>query len=213
MNPSSFIDRDLLKKLSEQSTIYQSCPFWPNDRDKFNRLTELWKISAKYDWKDTWAIQHENKYYFTLNTISNYTIGQKIRSFFGLNRGNVALFSTIVPCLAFSNILGTAIHFVFVTSPIIDRPIDNHRKQIFVSTLTHLTTSVLYPILFITGSSLYYATKYVTQPIPDDMGLLPESRKYVWEKFIKQSFMKNRYSFLMFTIINVIVASTLTTIQ
>lgn len=109
--------------------------------------------------------------------------------------------------------MGTAIHLVFITGPILANPIENHNKQIIRSTLSHLITSVLYPIVFITGSSLYYATKFLTQPIPDDMGIRPESRKYVWEKFIKQMFIKNRRSWSILTVINVIAAFTLTTMQ
>ncbi|KAH9418101.1 uncharacterized protein LOC113798122 [Dermatophagoides pteronyssinus] len=217
MNSSLSIDRDLLKKTisEQQSNKHQNrlYPFWPNDSDQFKRLSLIWKISSDYDLKQTWAIRHEYKYYFALNTITNITIGQQIRRFFGLNRQNLAWFSTITPSLAFSTILGTAIHFAFITSPIIDKPNDNHYKYLIRSTFTQLTTSVIYPIVFITGSSLYFAAKYLTQPIPDDFGIRPESRKYVWDKFLKQLFLKHRRSWSIFAIINVIAASTLTIME
>jgi hypothetical protein len=170
---------------------------------KFDKLIDEWKPKS-----EIWPFVYNIKLLSFINGLTAFYIGFRFRKFFKIADGRTALLNVYIPSLSLPLFFGSLIHHLFITSPIIEGKEICSVCQCLNAGLVQSLTSTVYPMIFSSITSIYYAHYFNKYPIPDNIND-KTSRKYIYNLLFK-SIRRNRIGLTAIGIANFLFAFYLT---
>jgi hypothetical protein len=171
---------------------------------KFDKLINEWKPKS-----EIWPFVYNMKLLSFINGLTAFYVAFRFRKFFKIADGRTALLNVYVPSLSLPLFFGSLIHYLFITSPIIEGKQICSVCQCINAGLVQSVTSTVYPMVFSSITSIYYAHYFNKYPIPDNIND-KTSRKHIYDLLFK-SIKRNRIGLTAVGISNFMFAYYLTT--
>lgn len=229
LNEYSKISDDIRAAAIRQRNPY---PFWPyGDGIHFvERMDRFWTIMRPYPIREVWAGHHQKKSLAVISLVSTLWVGHYVRDTFNLVKRRLGMFHIYGPSVAGSvggghpitrshssntirsqTIFGVAVHTYFITDQIAANPLGHNRWALLIkSSLLQIATGCLYPLIFTTGSSMWFALKFHTYPVPDDIVKSRQSRRYILDRIVRPILTKNWRPLSVIILFNSLCCSALT---
>lgn len=147
--------------------------------EKFEKLITQWKPES-----EIWPFVYNIRLLSFLNGMTAFYISHCFRRYFKLADGRTAFLSVYVPSICMPLFFGSFLHDVIVTKPISEGRDDCSICERLKGGLIQFSTSTLYPILFSSVTSIYFADYFSTFPTPDSLKD-KVSRNYFYNLLLK----------------------------
>ena len=167
---------------------------------KMEQLVNAWKDNSY----EIWPMAHNLKIIAGVNTLSAIFLTHRFRRAFNLADGRTGVLNSYVPAIALPMFFGAMIHYKVITVPIVSGYEQCSVCQCLKAGLIQAISSSLYPLIYSSVSSIYFADYFTTYPTPDSIKD-QSSRKYlydIWYKAVK----RNKTAVISVAIINFIFA-------
>ena len=195
-------------ELSEQQMVVINrfpTPFDSIDQnwEKLDKLVDDWK-----DKKQIWPLTHNMKIISAVNGMSAFYITHQFRKAFKLADGRTAFLNSYVPAMALPLFFGSVLHYKLITAPIVSGVESCQMCRCLSAGLIQSVSSTVYPIIYSSISSIYFADYFMTFPTPDSIDD-KVSRKYLYDIWVK-AVRRNKIPLISLSIMNFIFAYYLT---
>lgn len=176
-------------------------PLDSTDRN-WNKMEEL--VNSWKDKSQIWPMAHTCKLMAAVNSVSAVWLTHGFRRAFNLADGKTAFLNSYVPAVALPVLFGSILHYKFITAPIASGYEQCPTCQCINAGLIQAITSTVYPVIYGSVSSIYFADYFRTYATPDSIRD-SSSRRYLYDVWLK-SVSRNKTAIISVAILNFVFA-------